>query len=230
MSGIIIASTVCHVAKGPDFDWPGASWVRASTRFAATNWMFMFTHAPEAKMTAPHDEGDQQPAAANVNDGREAMTVDADGRSTDAVIATLASVPVDLGRLIDGKSDEDLARPAQDGGWGLVEILPHFRDWEEIIGNRVSAILTEDEPAFEEYDDSLWAIEHGYSDQDTRAAFEEFAERRGALVERLGALGADDWNRVGILPKRGRVTLHWLLDSVCNHDARHVVQARDVLA
>ncbi|MBA2469516.1 MAG: DinB family protein [Chloroflexia bacterium] len=199
----------------------------------------MFTHAPKAKMTAAHDEGapgDQPPAAGNAgdshraNDGREVMTVDEEGRTTDAVIATLASVPVDLGRLIEGKSAEDLARPAQDGGWGLVEILPHFRDWEEIIGNRVAAILVEDEPAFEEYDDSLWAIEHGYRDQDTRAAFEEFAERRGALVERLGALGADEWNRVGILPKRGRVTLHWLLNSVCNHDASHVVQARDVLA
>ncbi len=94
----------------------------------------------------------------------------------------------------------------------------------------MAAILAEDEPAFEEYDDSLWAIEHGYRDQDTRAAFEEFAERRGALVERLGTLGAEEWSRVGVLPKRGRVTLHWLLDSVCNHDASHVVQARDVLA
>lgn len=187
---------------------------------------------------APHDDGSggHPPAEINAgdphraNDEREVMTVDDKGRSTDAVIATLASVPVDLGRLIEGKSAEDLLRPAQDGGWGLVEILPHFRDWEEIIGERVAAILTEDEPAFEEYDDSLWAIEHGYRDQDTRAAFEEFAERRGALTERLGTLGPDEWTRVGILPKRGRVTLHWLLDSVCDHDARHVVQARDVLA
>lgn len=164
------------------------------------------------------------------NDGAAVTSVKEHGRSVDAVMAALASVPVDLARLIDGKSIEELTRPAQDGGWGLVEILPHFRDWEEITDQRVSAILAEDEPGLEEYDDSLWAIEHGYRDQDTRAEFEEFAARRAALVERLGALEAEDWNRVGVLPKRGRVTLHWLLDGICTHDARHVVQARDVLA
>lgn len=163
-------------------------------------------------------------------DDRAVVTVDEHGRSVDAVMAALASVPVDIARLIDGKSTEELTRPAQDGGWGLVEILPHFRDWEEITGQRVSAILSEDEPGLEEYDDSLWAIEHAYRDQDTRAAFDEFAARRAALLERLATLAPDDWNRVGVLPKRGRVTLHWLLDSMCTHDARHVVQARDVLA
>lgn len=164
------------------------------------------------------------------NDDRDVITVGEKGRSVDAVIAALASVPVEIARLIEGKSTDELAKPAQDGAWGLVEILPHFRDWEEIIDARVTAILAEDEPGLEEYDDSLWAIEHGYREQDTRAAFDDFAARRGALVERLGSLGEDDWTRVGILPKRGRVTLHWLLDSVCNHDAKHVVQARDVLA
>ncbi len=168
--------------------------------------------------------------AGHANGNRAVMSVGANGRSVDAVVAALASVPVELARLIDGKSTEDLVQPAQDGGWGLVEILPHFRDWEDIIEQRVDAILSGHEPGLEEYDDSLWAIEHGYRDQDTRAAFEEFATRRTALVERLSALAPDDWNRVGILPKRGRVTLHWLLDSVCNHDAKHVVQARDVLA
>ena len=39
-----------------------------------------------------------------------------------------------------------------------------------------------------------------------------------------------DWNRVAIMAKPGRVTLHWLLDLFCDHDAKHLVQARDVLA
>ena len=209
--------------------------------FDAMNWMFMLMHARRATIAvyfASHRDasGAGPPLDKNTgeaktgNDERDVVTVDEKGRSVDSVIAALASVPVDIARLIEGKSTEELTRPAQDGGWGLVEILPHFRDWEEIIDNRVSAILIEDEPAFEEYDDSLWAIEHGYREQDTRAAFDEFSVRRGALVARLTTLGEDDWNRVGILPKRGRVTLHWLMNSVCNHDAKHVVQARDVLA
>ncbi len=131
---------------------------------------------------------------------------------------------------MNDKPDSRLLEPAQDGGWGLVELLPHLRDWEEILAERVDRILGEDEPAFEEFDDSLWAIEHGYREQNPREVLTDFAALRAALVERLEALPADDWNRVGILARQGRVTLHWLLNQFCDHDAKHVVQARDVLA
>lgn len=204
----------------------------------------MLTHARRAMNAAcfapDHDGGgagpDDSPAASGAHEGidaagdREVMTVDESGRSIEAVIATLASAPIDIGRFIEGKSDADLTRPAQDGGWGMVEVLPHLRDWEEIFGTRVALILAGETPSLEEHDDSLWAIEHGYRDQDPRDAFQAFVELRTALVQRLGALEPDDWNRTAILPKRGRVTLHWLMNNVCNHDAKHVVQARDVLA
>lgn len=204
--------------------------------------MFMYARrAMIAACLAPHHErggasADDQPVESkspepdHAADEQHVTTVDDSGRSIDVVIETLASAPTDIGRFIDGKSDAELTRPAQDGGWGMVEILPHLRDWEEIFGHRVSLILTENAPSLEEHDDTLWAIEHGYRDQDPREAFKEFAELRTTLVERLGALEPGDWNRHGILPRHGRVTLHWLMNNVCNHDARHVVQARDVLA
>lgn len=159
-----------------------------------------------------------------------ARTVDATGRSTEAVCAALASLPGELARLMNDKPDSRLMEPAQDGGWGLVEILPHLRDWEVILAGRVESILEQDEPAFDELDDSLWAIEHNYREQDPREVLAEFTELRAALVERLEALEPDEWQRVGVLARQGRVTLHWLLDQFCDHDAKHLVQARDVLA
>lgn len=204
----------------------------------------MFLHAGKAMFAvclAPHHENgnggasesptdvndNEQPTDANAN---PVTAVDAHGPSVETVILTLETVPAELTRLVEGKSDDDLMQPAQDGGWGLVEILPHFRDWEEITAERVEAVLNEDEPSIEEYDDSLWAIEHAYRDQDPREALEQFIALRTALVERLKELEPEQWNRIGILPKRGRVTLHWLLNNITNHDAKHIVQARDVLA
>ena len=100
-------------------------------------------------------------------------------------MTALAAMPGELARLVQGKSDEQLWQPAQDGGSGMVEILPHLRDWEVILADRVDLILTEDVPTLEDYDDSLWAIEHGYRDQDPRAGAGGVQRAANALVNRL---------------------------------------------
>jgi hypothetical protein len=178
---------------------------------------------------APHRDGDEAGGSA-VEATPAVLTVPPDGRSVEAIVKALSTLPGELARLVNGKSDEQLARPAQDGGSGMVEILPHLRDWEVILADRVDLVLTEDAPTLEDYDDALWAIEHGYWEQDPRQALAEFSELRAALVERLESLDPAEWNRVGILARQGRVTLHWLLNLFCDHDAKHLVQARDVLA
>ncbi len=151
------------------------------------------------------------------------------GRSINQITVMLGSVPVELARLLEGKSPDDLMQPAQDGRWGIVEIAPHFRDWEAIVADRVRRILTEQTPDLEEHDDSLWAIEHDYRSQDPREAVAGFGALRGALVTTMSTRPPADWSRAARLPKRGIITLHRLLDTVCDHDAKHLMQARDVL-
>lgn len=161
---------------------------------------------------------------------RSTASGDVSARSVDGVIAALASVPDELSRLLANRSRDDLTQPAQDGGWGIVEILPHFLDWEHVIRDRVDRILTEETPELEEHDDTLWAIEHDYSSQDPLDVLAAFREQREALVELLESIDDAAWNRAARLPKHGRITLHWLLNNVCDHDARHMMQVRDVLA
>lgn len=150
-------------------------------------------------------------------------------RSIESILRTLAATPGELARLIDGKSTETLMRPSQDGGWGIVEVIPHLRDWEQIHAERVQRILTEDQPHFDEQDDALWAIERHYREQDTRAALDEFRHLRAALVHRLDGLDEAQWARMARHPRLGEISLHVLMDRVCDHDAKHVQQVRDVL-
>lgn len=161
---------------------------------------------------------------------RSSAPEDGPARSIDGVRTALAAVPDELARLLADRSPDELSQPSQDGGWGIVEILPHFLDWERVIRSRTDRILAEDTPHLEEHDDSLWAIEHDYSSQDPRTALAAFRKERLALADFLEALDDTAWDRAGILPKQGRITLHWLLDNVCDHDARHVMQVKDVLA
>ena len=152
-------------------------------------------------------------------------------RSREQILEDLAGFPDDLRRLLfSAHNDDDLYRPGSDGGWGIVEILPHLRDWEEIYLERARRMVEEDEPDLPGYDDSLWPIERDYRGQDPREVFDEFAELRHEHVDFLLTLTPEEWDRTGNHSLYGKITLRWMEDHVCDHDSEHLDQAREVLA
>src|SRR3954463_6617894 len=137
-------------------------------------------------------------------------------RSPHEIVSALEAFPDELGRVIFGQHDpESLIRPAPDGGWGVVEILPHLRDWEEIYFDRAVAIVTPDLPRLQAYDDSLWEIERDYRGQDPEDSLAQFAELRERLVAYLTDLPHDAWQREGDHSAYGRITLQWMADHIC---------------
>lgn len=152
-------------------------------------------------------------------------------RSREQILEDLAGFPDDLRRLLFSAHDDDaLYRPGNDGGWGVVEILPHLRDWEEIYLERARRIAEEDEPDIPGFDDSLWPIERDYRGQDPREVFDELADLRQEHVDFLLDLEPGAWERAGNHSLYGKITLRWMENHVCDHDSEHLEQARDVLA
>lgn len=176
---------------------------------------------------------DDAPPSARPADGASApggeVRAAAPGRDIAEILDTLRATPFELARLIEDKSDEQLAQPASDGEWGVVEILPHLRDWEEVYLDWIRELLEADTPALEVVDDSLWAIEHDYANEPTRDALAAFRETRDDVVQLLEEIAAEAWSRRAIHPQVGELTLHQLADRMCDHDARHIEQARDAL-
>jgi hypothetical protein len=147
------------------------------------------------------------------------------------IIAELASFPVELSRSIFSNSEpDDLVQPSSDGGWGVVEIIPHLRDWEMIYFERARRIVSEEHPSLPAFDDTLWSIERDYRDQDPRKTFDAFRTLRGQLVDFLTALAEADWLRTGNHSYYGDVDLIWMGQHIIEHDNEHLQQARDALA
>jgi len=152
-------------------------------------------------------------------------------RSPEAIISALETFPDELGRAIFGGDDPDaLNRPASDGGWGVVEILPHLSDWEEIYAERIRKLAEEEKPYLPGVDDTLWSIERDYRGQDPTETFKRFRVLREAKVGFLRSLPNEAWSRTGEHGYYGEVTLQWLTDHVVDHDQEHLQQARDALA
>ncbi len=131
--------------------------------------------------------------------------------------------------MFSSHGEDDLYRPGSDGGWGIVEILPHLRDWKRSF-RACAAHRREDNPELPGYDDALWPIERDYRGQDPREVFDDFADLRGEHVEFLLTLSPEDWERTGVHSLYGEITLRWMENHVCDHDSVHLEQARDVLA
>ncbi len=182
---------------------------------------------------AVYRQDDAPPGAASASeaDGLEQEPgMSPPARTIGDILAALRSTPGELERLIQGQSEESLAQPASDGEWGVVEIVPHLRDWEEVYLGWARRLLDEDRPTLASVDDSLWAIEHDYAGERVADALAAFRDLREELLLRLETLAPDAWERQAVHPRLGRLTLHQLADRMCDHDARHVEQARDALA
>ena len=145
------------------------------------------------------------------------------------IVAALTAFPDQLSRLLADQPREALLAPASDGGPGVVELLPHLRDWEQIYLGRVDAILMEDHPVLPAFDDELWAIERDYRGQDPAAVLRQFLGLRADVVEHLAHADEDAWNRTADHETAGEVTLLWLGNQIVTSDADHLARIREAL-
>jgi hypothetical protein len=165
-----------------------------------------------------------------LTDGMPVTTANTE-RPAAEIIATLAGFPDELARSIFSNNEpEDLLQPSSDGGWGVVEIIPHLRDWEAIYFERARRIVNEDHPSLPAFDDTLWSIERDYREQDPQTTFEEFRKTRAEFVDFLKSLPEDAWLRTGKHSYYGDIDLLWMGRHIIEHDQEHLQQARDALA
>ena len=125
----------------------------------------------------------------------EEIVVGVPKRTRDAILSSLPTAPDDLARLLKDRDLEDLLQPSRDGGWGVVEILAHLRDWEEVFLDRLKTVGNEDNPFLPVQDDELWPIERDYRGRNPKTRLTQFRGRRADTVALLKGLDAGEWDR-----------------------------------
>ena len=159
-------------------------------------------------------------------------------------IERLALTPDEIAAALDGRDAPALARRPDAASWSPTEIVCHLRDVEELFQTRFHTILALDEPtilvvgaspadlapwriadrASHPLNQERWAEDRQYRRQDPLAALAAFGRRRDETVALLRGLSASDWERAGIHPSRGRLTLGDWVASLTGHDDNHMAQ------
>lgn len=127
-----------------------------------------------------------------------------------------------------GRSDEALATQPVAGEWSARQALEHLLFAEELFDQRVTRLLTEDDPDLAAR--AVWS-ETPTSDEGTADTADpasviatRIAALRTATLLRLRDLSADAWTRSGTHPEWGRVTVLSQVGYFTRHQASHMAQ------
>ena len=145
------------------------------------------------------------------------------------LLNNLKRAPDRMERLVKDQPDDLLCQAGDGGGWGAVEIMAFLRDWDVVIDDRLSLMLTEDEPEFEDEDPDLWSIERDYHAEVPAKVKKEFRSGREQLLKRLETLDDSAWRRTARMPDGNVVTTEDLIARLVANDQEHLTRLRDLL-
>lgn len=141
-------------------------------------------------------------------------------------LATLEETPKTLASLFRGVPNEILRRKPAPEKWSMLEIACHLRDVEQLFVERYAKMASHDRPALRMINQDALAATLKYNEDDPMVALREFQALRQETVALLSALAHQSWQRVGLHPKRGELTMAAQVDHHVGHDANHLGQIR----
>lgn len=97
-------------------------------------------------------------------------------------------------------------RPSEDR-WSALEYGCHVRDVFRRYDQRLALMLTEDDPAFPNWDQDASAVEDRYAEQDPATVADEIEAAGAALADAFDRVEGDQWQRTGTRSDGARFTV-----------------------
>lgn len=145
--------------------------------------------------------------------------------NSDSYLYTLRATPAAVETIIQGKAEKFLKEKPKANEWCITEVICHLRDVDKEINlPRIKCLITEDNPFLPGVDSDQWAIERDYFHQDGRKALNDFMINRIELLDLLGQLKPEDWNRTARHAIFGPTNLKELVSISAGHDRLHIHQ------
>ena len=140
------------------------------------------------------------------------------------ITAYLRQLPDLIEEALHGLSDDELRRRPSPNEWSALEVCCHLRDSAEEGGVRVRRLVEEEGPVLEPYDQEAWARERNYQGDDIRRLRIALRAFWGGLAYQLEGLSDQQWERAGIHPERGAVTVRSRAERQVAHAQAHLEQ------
>jgi uncharacterized damage-inducible protein DinB len=140
------------------------------------------------------------------------------------VVPSLASTPRLLRNMTGDCSREQGWAQPKPGEWSIGEVVRHLVEGEyDAFLPRLKRMLAEERPIFDKRGGGTCVY-----GQDLAALVAQFEAVRGEAVKILESLDAAAWQRQGVSPSRGPVSIAEYAQTMAGHDIEHLRQIHDV--
>ena len=152
------------------------------------------------------------------------------GTNPSFLLKALSEASGELRQCFYGLRRSALLRAAEglDEPWTLLGLVCHVRDIELGVNEQLQTILLarRGDPAIPHVGIDDIPFPEDYEDEDEDEVLEEFHYYRRQTAYQLWDISEREWERAGIHPYRGRVTVLDLARELYQHDLEHLWQAR----
>jgi hypothetical protein len=136
--------------------------------------------------------------------------------------ATIAAMPGQLQAAVKGLDREQLDTPYREGGWTIRQTVHHIADSHMNAYIRLRLALTEDWPTLKPYDEAAWATLRDATSAPVGWSVELLESLHARWVMVLDSLTPEQWERGGVHPENGRLTIDVLTQIYAWHSRHHV--------
>ncbi|MGE3180444.1 MAG: DinB family protein [Phycisphaerae bacterium] len=130
--------------------------------------------------------------------------------------------PAKIQDAITGLSHEQLNSFPIPGTWSIQQIVVHLLDSDILASVRMKRVIAENDPTLELYDESAFARKLGYDRMDLDLVMDLFVQNRRLNASILRLLQPAEFDRTGLHPEFGPITLRQLLNAYIFHVDHHL--------
>jgi hypothetical protein len=135
-------------------------------------------------------------------------------------------------KAVIGSMSADQAQQHRDGaeGWSITAVVCHMRDYEGIVQQRIRMMLAQSVPDLPALDNEAAAQMGDYAAQDVHEALDQFGGARFLTYQMLFPLPETLWQRRGVHPQYGEISVIEVVINAALHDMAHIEQITRALA
>lgn len=142
------------------------------------------------------------------------------------LLKALREVAHEMESQLWGADVQDQRRRTADDTWSLAEIAAHVRDREQHFLRSLELIFAWDAARIPHFDGEALAMERDVQQLDMYEALDHYTYLRHASINLLWSADAAAWEKTGIHPYLGPVSVRRLAREQNEHDLEHLWQAR----